>query len=184
MARVKSSVESKRGRGLCIGNTGLGETKVMRDGLNYIERDEDEAQKLERVRSWRAEGLTHRELVELCASEGIKTRRGTAPTLATIGVWVRDVELLTKSARRLKAKSNNGRGRKRGYRGQRAEDRDPALRVLLISYIKEGLSQAVMTSRLEDAGITNSKGKAYNKRQVQRFVSRIKREISLMSCAD
>ena len=43
MARVKSSVESKRGRGLCIGNTGLGETKVMRDGLNYIERDEDEA---------------------------------------------------------------------------------------------------------------------------------------------
>jgi DNA invertase Pin-like site-specific DNA recombinase len=176
MARVKANVESKKARGLCVGNTGLGETKVIRDGLNYIERDEEEAQKLEVVRSWRTMGLTHREILERCLEEGVMTRRGTAPTMSTIGTWVRKVKLSAQSAERLKVESDSKRGRKVGTRGQRAEDNAPALKALLISYINQGLTQSAMTKNLEEAGITNSKGKPYNKQQVQRFVSRLKAE--------
>jgi len=177
MARVKANVDSKKTRGLCVGNTGLGETKVMRDGLTYVERDEDEAKKLDLVRSWRAEGLTNKEILERCIDFGIKTRRGIAPSISTIGAWVREVKIPTKSAERLKAKSDSKRGRKVGTKGHRAEDKDPALKALIISYIKQGLSQSEMTKRLEESAITNSKGKAYNKQQVQRFVSRIKADL-------
>ena len=176
MARVKNNVESKRARGLCVGNTSLGETKAMRDGLNYIEQDSDEANKLELVRSWRAQGSTHQEIVECCAEAGITTRRGTPPTLSTVGTWVRSVDLPARSLKHLKTKSDSKRGRKKGVRGRRAEDQDPALKALLISYIDQDLSQAVMTKSLESAGITNSKGNVYNKQQVQRFVSRIKKD--------
>jgi hypothetical protein len=89
---------------------------------------------------------------------------------------VRKVKLSAQSAERLKVESDSKRGRKVGTRGQRAEDNAPALKALLISYINQGLTQSAMTKNLEEAGITNSKGKPYNKQQVQRFVSRLKAE--------
>ncbi len=176
MARVKANVESKKARGLCVGNTGLGETKVERDNLNYIEQDDEELKKLELVKSWRSMGLTHKEILERCIEEGVMTRRGSAPTMSTIGTWVRSVEVPAKAAKRLKIKSDSSRGRKVGTRGHRAEDKDLSLKALLISYINQGLTQSVMTENLREAGIINGKGKAYNKQQVQRFVSRIKAE--------
>ena len=181
MARVKANVESKKARGLCVGNTGLGETKVERDGLNYIEQDDEELKKLELVKSWRSMGLTHKEILERCIEEGVMTRRGLAPTMSTIGTWVRAVEIPAKAAKRLKAKSDSARGRKVGTRGHRAEDKDPALKALLISYIDQGLTQSAMTEKLKEAGIVNGKGNAYNRQQVQRFVSRIRAEIKGVS---
>jgi hypothetical protein len=89
MSRVKTTVESRRTRGLCIGNTSLGETKVWRDGLYYIERDEQEASKLDQVRGWRAQGMTYQEIVCRCQEKGIMTRRGDPPKLSTVGTWVR-----------------------------------------------------------------------------------------------
>lgn len=153
MARVKANVESKKARGLCVGNTGLGETKVERDNLNYIEQDDEELKKLELVKSWRSMGLTHKEILERCIEEGVMTRRGFAPTMSTIGTWVRSVEVPAKAAKRLKVKSDSSRGRKVGTRGHRAEDKDLSLKALLISYINQGLTQSVMTENLREAGI-------------------------------
>ena len=89
MARIKTTIESRRARDLCIGNTSLGETKVWRDGLYYIERDEKEASKLDQVREWRAQGMTYQEIVCRCQEKGIMTRRGDPPKLSTVGTWVR-----------------------------------------------------------------------------------------------
>ena len=177
MARVKNAVESKRERGLCIGNTKLGETKVEREGLTYVEHDEVEAEKLNLVRSWRAQGLTYEQIRERCIEEGIETRKGATPSISAVRSWVHDVELAPSVEAEKVDRDNAKRGRKRGYRGERAEDKDPALKALLISYIKEGISQAEMTRRLEASGIRNSKGSCYNKQQVQRFVSRLKAEL-------
>lgn len=165
--------------GLCVGNTKLGECKVERDGLQYTGIDEHEADKLAKVRGWRAEGLTHREVQERCIAEGIVTRKGAAPSLGAIGSWVRGVELPPKPAERLKATSSKGKGRKAGTRGPRTEDRNATLRALLKSYIDQGLTQAKMTQLLAESGVRNSKGNPYNKQQVQRFVSRIKADCAV-----
>ena len=71
MARVKANVESKKARGLCVGNTGLGETKVIRDGLNYIERDEEEAQKLRSSKIEREKRARSSELQRLAVAFNI-----------------------------------------------------------------------------------------------------------------
>jgi site-specific DNA recombinase len=176
MARVKNTVESKRERGLCIGNTKLGETKVERDGLTYVEHDEVEAEKLNLVRSWRAQGLTYEQIRERCIEEGIETRKGAAPSISAVRSWVHDVELAPSVEAEKVDRDNSKRGRKKGYRGERAEDKDLALKALLISYIKEGISQAEMKRRLDANNITNSRGNSYAKGQIQRFVSRLKAE--------
>ena len=178
MARVAANVESKRARGLCVGNTGLGQTKVEREGLTYVERDDEESEKLSLVRSWRAEGLTYKQLVERCAQEGITTRTGSAPKISTIRKWVVDVVLPEESAEKLERESNSRAGRPKGTRGHRVEDQNQALKALLISYIRQGLKQSQMTRELEASGIVNSKGNPYTKQQVQRMVSRLKVEIS------
>ena len=92
MTIAKSTLESKKKRGLCVGNTSLGKTKIKRGGLSYLEHDEDEIKKLELIKSWRDLGLTHKEILQHCIEEKVMTRRGTAPTMSTIGTWVRAVE--------------------------------------------------------------------------------------------
>lgn len=92
MTIAKSTLESKKERGLCVGNTSLGKTKIKRDGLSYIEHHEDEIKKLELIKSWREAGLTHREILQRCIEEKVMTRRGTTPTMSTIGTWARIVE--------------------------------------------------------------------------------------------
>lgn len=173
----ESQIKSKRDRGLCLGNAKLGELKVKADGVTYIESDESEAAKLEKVRAWRAEGLTHREILERCVEEGVMTRRGTFPTMPTIGTWVRNVELPAKSAKLLKTKVNSNVGRKVGTRGHRAEDSDPKLKALLVNYINQGLTQREMTRRLHLEGVMNSKGKPYARQQVSRIVRRLNNEL-------
>ena len=89
MAKIKTTVEDRKNRGLCIGNTGLGKTKVKRDGFFYIELDSREDEKLKLIRSWRIEGLTYQDIVDRCKERGIVTRHGRPPKLSTVGTWVR-----------------------------------------------------------------------------------------------
>ena len=92
MAKINTTVEDRKSRGLCIGNIGLGKMKVKRDGFFYIELDRNENEKLKLIRSWHLEGLTYQEIVDRCKERGIVTRHGKVPKLSTIGTWVRALE--------------------------------------------------------------------------------------------
>jgi len=174
MLRVNSKIASKRERGLCVGNTSLGETKVKREGLTYVERDEAETAKIEQVRAWRAEGLTLSQLVDRCAAEGITTREGSSPAISTVRTWTLGVEIPQEQVEQMEAEARRKSGRPKGTPGKRAEEQNRALRAVLLAYIEQGLSQAEMTRRLEAEGILNSRGKPYARQQVSRILGRLK----------
>jgi len=139
-------------------------------------RTQEELEQIERVRAWRAEGLTHNELQARCIEEGIITRAGSTPTLSTISNWSKGVELPKKAVQRLKKEVSKGKGRRKGARGPRTEDKNAELRAVLISYMKQGMNQTQITRQLAEDGVRNSKGNPYNRQQIQRFVSRLRKD--------
>ena len=59
----------------------------------------------------------------------------------------------------------------------REASRNAELRAVLISYMKQGMNQTQITRQLAEDGVRNSKGNPYNKQQIQRFVSRLRRDL-------
>jgi len=43
--------------------------------------------------------------------------------------------------------------------------------------MKQGMNQTQITRQLAEDGVINSKGNPYNKQQIQRFVSRLRRDL-------
>jgi len=169
----EAQIKSKRDRGMRLGNAKLGELKVKADGVTYIEGVESEAAKLEKVRAWRAEGLTLSQLVDRCAAEGITTRKGSSPAISTVRAWTLGVEIPQEQVEQMEAEARRKSGRPKGTPGKRAEEENRALRAVLLAYIEQGLSQAEMTRRLKAEGILNSRGKPYARQQVSRIVRRL-----------
>ena len=171
--RVNAVIQSKKDRGLCYGSPKLGkQTIVDNEGIKRHIEDEEENAKIDLVRSWRAEGMTFKEIRNKCDAEGIPSRSGGVPSESTIHSWCEGVEIPEK-VKQAKAKEPSKRGRAKGTRGSRTLDKNPELKCVLIQCLKANMKQAEIVRTLASNGITTATGKAYRPTQVRRFISYI-----------
>lgn len=179
-ARTKAVLMSKRNRNLVCGNVSLGQQKfVDENGLKQLVTNDEEQSKIDLVRSWRAEGLTFREMQARCEEQGIETRQGFTPTLTTLQRWTHGVKMSKKSKESYDKRVDKG-GRPSGYRStKRKLDQDKALRALLITLASSGLTQKGIAEKLAESGLTTSKGNPYDAKQVRRWIKELKEDGAL-----
>jgi DNA invertase Pin-like site-specific DNA recombinase len=157
-ARTRKALADRKRRGLASGTPTLG-SKI--EGERVV-TDQEEQEKIERVRSWRSTGLSLKAVHAHCEAEGVTTRKGTTPTLKTLSLWCRGVELSQQPKRSPRSAQTKARPRL---------DQQPQSRGLtpLIKALREqGLSFEKIAARVTEEGYTTSKGGAITKTQVIR----------------
>lgn len=160
--RTRLALADLKRRGLPSGTPELG-TQIVNGELadNQAERT-----KIERVRSWRAEGLTLAEIRERCVTHGITSRSGQTPALNTIRLWVKGVNPQTPTSTAPKSPA-------RGPAPQRriqARPENQHLEAMIKLYKEQGLSVREITSKIESHGFRNRKGNPIGKTQIQRIL--------------
>lgn len=173
-ARTKAVLMSKKSRNAVCGNVELGKKAIGEEGNKQLVIDEEEQAKIDLVRSWRASGLTYKELQERCEAEEVTTRQGYTPTEMTLHRWTKDV-VMSKRAKKSYDKRVNKGGRS-GFRGKRKLDEDKALKALLINLVKSGVTQRGIAQELAENGLTTSKGNPYDSKQIRRWINELKEE--------
>ena len=161
--RTRAALAEKRRKGEALGSPKRG---YMSDekGLEVINQTEVEA--VERVKVWRQNGHTLKAIRGLCEQEGITTRRGTHPSIATLSVWTRGVTL----THPLRAEK---RGPKRNRKSSlRVEDKIVGLQAVVQDLHARGLSQRAIVAELTQRGYRTKKGNPFTKTQVCRILAR------------
>tara|TARA_Y200000002_G_scaffold178288_1_gene146927 strand:+ start:479 stop:1642 length:1164 start_codon:yes stop_codon:yes gene_type:complete len=174
--RSKNVIEGLKEKGRKYGNLPLGYTvEVREDGSQYIVQSEEQ-RKIDLVRSWRAEGLTFKEIQSRCKDQNISTRRGNVPTISNLGRWCKGVEM-PKKVKEVYWKRYDKGGRPSGFRAHnRKLDQDKALKDSLISLALLGLTQRKIAEGLDKKGFLTSKGNPYDVKQIQRWIKELKEE--------
>ena len=154
----------------CTGNVGLGKTTEVREnGLTYVIDDHEELKKIERIKSWKIDGLTQVEIQKKCEAEGVTTRTGKAPTLSTIKKWTKGIK--SKKAREPK-KANLKDRKARGKVADAPSSR--GLSRLVVELKDRGLSWRLVAEEIEKIGYVNSKGNPHHFTQLVRIYKDVK----------
>jgi DNA invertase Pin-like site-specific DNA recombinase len=157
--RTKQALKAKRAQGLVSGTPALG-YKATEKGELVV--DEQERQKIDRVRDLRAEGYTYTQLIKICEREGIQTRQGSTPSVATLSRWCKGVKL----ERPIKA------GKRKGSNAGRPQLRDtlPQLTSTIVDLKTLGHTHRKISQILTERGYTTSKGGVISHTQVGRVL--------------
>jgi DNA invertase Pin-like site-specific DNA recombinase len=160
--RTRTALADLKRRGLPSGTPELG-TQIIDGKLadNLAERA-----KIERVRAWRAEGLTLAETRERCAAHNITSRSGRTPALNTIRLWVEGVNPSVSISR---APKNPASGPAPQRRVQ-ARPENQHLEAMVRLYKEQGLSVRAIAAKIEEQGFRTRRGTPIGKTQIQRIL--------------
>lgn len=159
--RTRVALAEKRMRGEVCGTPPRGYRK---DEQGRAVVDERECEMIERVRVWRGEGRTLAEIKTLCEREGVTARSGRAPSLGTLSLWTRGVQMEHSPPR----PKRTARGPSRA----RVEDNVVGLRAVVHDLHTRGWSQRAIVAELGARGYRTKRGKPYSKTQVWRILAR------------
>jgi len=174
-ARTKAVLMSKRNRNLVCGNVALGQQKVIDEqGIKKLITNDEEQDKINQIRSWRAEGLTLKSIQARCEEQAIVSRQGYTPSIATLQKWTSGVKMTKKAKKAYDRKVDKG-GRPSGFRSNKRKlDQDKALRALIIEYVNDGLTQKGIAEKLAEQEIKTTKGNPYDAKQIRRWIKELK----------
>lgn len=157
--RTKMALKAKRDQGLVSGTPALG---YQANEKGELVADEQERQKIDRVRALRAEGYTYTQLIEMCEREGILTRNGRAPSPATLSRWCKGVAFDRPIKRAERKGTNAGR--------PKLKDSLPQLTSTIVDLKKLGETHRKISEILTERGYTTSKGGVISHTQVGRVL--------------
>lgn len=160
--RTRTALADLKRRGLPSGTPELG-TQII-DG--ELTEDLAERTKIERVRTWRAEGLTLAEIRERCAAIGITSRSGQTPALNTIRLWVEGVNPPVPISRAPKSPASGPAPQRR----VQARPENQHLEAMIKLYKEQGLSVRAIAAKIEEHGFRTRRGTPIGKTQVQRIL--------------
>lgn len=159
--RTRAALAEKRARGEVCGVPARGYRK---DEQGRAVIDEKECEMIERVRAWRSEGRTLAQIQTLCEREGVTARSGRAPSLGTLSLWTRGVQMKHKPHRPKRTVTGPSRAR--------VEDNVVGLRAVVHDLHARGLSQRAIVTELGVRGYRTRNGRPYTKTQVWRILAR------------
>jgi DNA invertase Pin-like site-specific DNA recombinase len=160
--RTRTALADLKRRGLPSGTPELG-TQII-DG--ELTEDLAERTKIERVRTWRAEGLTLAEIRERCAAIGITSRSGQTPALNTIRLWVEGVNPPVSISRAPKSPASGPAPQRR----VQARPENQHLEAMIKLYKEQGLSVRAIAAKIEEHGFRTRRGTPIGKTQIQRIL--------------
>jgi putative DNA-invertase from lambdoid prophage Rac len=160
--RTRTALADLKRRGLPSGTPELG-TQIIGGELadNLIERA-----KIERVRAWRAEGLTLAEIRERCAAHNITSRSGRTPALNTIRLWVEGVNPQSPTSTAPKSPARGPAPQRR----VQARPENQHLEAMIRLYKEQGLSVRAIAAKIEEQGFRTRRGTPIGKTQIQRIL--------------